>query len=257
MGGLVRKYGGDYSKALSVYNSGQPNAYLDPAFAGGQTYRYVRSILGNAKTAPVPPPRPVPPAAPSLHQAVNNTSKPAPNRLLDPAVQAAITSNDRLLGIAAPDFSALTANQPQAPAQPGPARAPQVAVHGVRPASPHDTTAVQTIEKYLGTPYVWGGASPKGFDCSGLLQYVWGQQGVKIPRTSYQQWQTGKAVGRSQLQPGDAVFFKGSDSMNGLPGHVGMYIGGGRFVEAPHTGSVVRISTLAGRGDYMGARRYI
>jgi cell wall-associated NlpC family hydrolase len=108
----------------------------------------------------------------------------------------------------------------------------------------------------MGTPYHWGGENPGGFDCSGLLQYVWSQKGVQIPRVTYDQFKTGTSVAKSQLRPGDAVFFMGSDPKNGLPGHVGMYIGGGKFIEAPHTGSVVRISTLAGRSDYVGARRY-
>ena len=112
--------------------------------------------------------------------------------------------------------------------------------------------AARMVQDYLGTPYVWGGESPKGFDCSGLLQWVWGKLGVSIPRTTYDQIKAGFAVRRGQLRPGDAVFF-GSRSN---PHHVGMYIGGGQFIEAPHSGAFVRISKLAGRGDYLGARRY-
>lgn len=123
-------------------------------------------------------------------------------------------------------------------------------------ASKRALQAVNLAENYLGTPYVWGGSKPGGFDCSGLLQYVWAQRGVQIPRTTYDQVRAGAPVARSQLQPGDAVFFTGSDPMNGLPGHVGMYIGGGKFIEAPHTGASVRISELAGRRDFAGARRY-
>jgi len=121
---------------------------------------------------------------------------------------------------------------------------------------PRDLAAVHLAEQFIGTPYQYGGSSPSGFDCSGLLQYVWGQQGISIPRTSYAQWEHGIPLSRNQLQPGDAVFFTGSDPQNGLPGHVGMYIGGGKFIEAPHTGADVRVSTLAGRSDYVGARRY-
>lgn len=110
--------------------------------------------------------------------------------------------------------------------------------------------------RYLGVPYVWGGESPSGFDCSGLLQYAAAQAGIKIPRTTYQQWQTGRPVGMSQLKVGDAVFFRGSDSVNGLPGHVGIFIGNGKFVEAAHSGTPVRVASLAGYPGYMGARRY-
>jgi cell wall-associated NlpC family hydrolase len=114
--------------------------------------------------------------------------------------------------------------------------------------------AVALAKRYLGTPYHWGGASPQtNFDCSGLLQYVWGQQGVNIPRVTYDQWKSGRPVQRKALQAGDAVFFEPTSRG---PGHVGMYIGGGMFIEAPHTGAVVRISRLADRKDYMGARRY-
>ena len=120
-----------------------------------------------------------------------------------------------------------------------------------------DTKAVALVKKYLGVKYTWGGTNAgTGFDCSGLLQTVWKSLGVKIPRTTYDQWDAGKPVGQDSLRPGDAVFFTGADPMNGKPGHVGLYIGGGKFIEAPGTGMKVRISTLAGRSDYMGARRF-
>jgi cell wall-associated NlpC family hydrolase len=110
--------------------------------------------------------------------------------------------------------------------------------------------------KYIGTPYVWGGESPKGFDCSGFAQYLYGKAGIRIPRTTYTQWQTGHSVPQGQLQPGDLVFFRGSDSKGGLPGHVGVYIGNGMMIDAPHTGASVRTESIATFGGYMGARRY-
>jgi len=116
--------------------------------------------------------------------------------------------------------------------------------------------AIALAEHFLGTPYAWGGESPGGFDCSGLLQYVWAKMGIRIPRTSQQQFEAGRRVGRGQLRPGDAVFFVGSDGTRAAPGHVGMYIGGGKFIEAPHTGATVRISNLNGYPGYVGARRY-
>src|SRR5207302_10474352 len=91
--------------------------------------------------------------------------------------------------------------------------------------------------RYLGVPYVWGGASPSGFDCSGLTMYVYAQVGVSLPHSSYAQYGMGVAVPQSDLQPGDLVFFYGL-------GHVGIYIGGGQYIHAPHTGDVVKISTL-------------
>jgi cell wall-associated NlpC family hydrolase len=103
---------------------------------------------------------------------------------------------------------------------------------------------------YLGTPYVWGGASPSGFDCSGLVMYVFAQVGVSLPHSSYAQYGYGTPVARSDLQPGDLVFFDGL-------GHVGIYVGGGSFIHAPHTGDVVKISSLSGwyASTYVGARR--
>ena len=115
---------------------------------------------------------------------------------------------------------------------------------------------VDTAKKYLGTPYVWGGASPSGFDCSGLMQYVYAQNGIKIPRVSQDQFKSGSAVSSENIMPGDLVFFKGytKDAQN--PGHVGMYIGNGKYIQAPKTGDVVKVSNMSDRSDYVGARRY-
>jgi peptidoglycan DL-endopeptidase CwlO len=104
--------------------------------------------------------------------------------------------------------------------------------------------------RYLGTPYVWGGASPSGFDCSGFVMYVYAQVGVSLPHSSYAQYGYGSAVSRGDLQPGDLVFFDGL-------GHEGIYIGGGSFIHSPHTGDVVKISSMTGwyASTYVGARR--
>jgi peptidoglycan DL-endopeptidase CwlO len=105
--------------------------------------------------------------------------------------------------------------------------------------------------QYLGTPYRWGGASPGGFDCSGFVMYVFAQVGVSLPHNAAAQYGQGSPVSRSELQAGDLVFFSGL-------GHVGIYMGGGQFIHAPHTGDVVKISNL-GEGwyasSYVGARR--
>jgi peptidoglycan DL-endopeptidase CwlO len=103
----------------------------------------------------------------------------------------------------------------------------------------------------IGTPYQWAGASPGGFDCSGLVMYAYSQMGVSLPHSSYAMWSDGVSVPRDQLQPGDIVFFDGL-------GHVGIYIGGGEFVHAPHTGTVVQVSSLDSgsyASSYVGARR--
>jgi cell wall-associated NlpC family hydrolase len=111
---------------------------------------------------------------------------------------------------------------------------------------------VEIAERYLGVPYVWGGASPKGFDSSGLVMYVYAQLGVSLPHYSFSQYCYPSAVhpSRSELQPGDLVFFDGR-------GNVGIYIGNNEFIHAPHTGAVVRIESLTGWNsrEYYGATR--
>jgi cell wall-associated NlpC family hydrolase len=137
----------------------------------------------------------------------------------------------------------------------------QNTIVGVTASTPGQSTVVAPPSRYggvvgiamqeLGTPYVWGGAAPGGFDCSGLVMWAYAQVGVSLPHSSYAQWNYGVPVSVDQLQPGDLVFFDGL-------GHVGLYIGGGQFIEAPHTGAFVQISNLADRmGDYVGARRIL
>ena len=109
--------------------------------------------------------------------------------------------------------------------------------------------------KYLGIPYTWAGATPaSGFDCSGLVQYVYAQLGISLPHNAAAQFNSPQAVSvpRNQLQPGDLVFFDGLD-------HVGIYIGGGDFIDAPHTGAFVRIDSLTGwyAAHYDGAKRIV
>jgi cell wall-associated NlpC family hydrolase len=121
----------------------------------------------------------------------------------------------------------------------------------VGPAPPPTHSSVVAIaERYLGVPYRWGGASPSGFDCSGLVMYVYAQVGVSLPHSSFAQYGMGSPVSRSDLQPGDLVFFDGL-------GHVGIYVGGNSFIHAPHTGDVVKISSISGwyASTYVGARR--
>ena len=120
----------------------------------------------------------------------------------------------------------------------------------VVPPSSH-SGVVSVAMQYVGVPYVWAGASPSGFYCSGLVMYAYAQLGVSLPHSSYAMWSDGEPVPRDQLQPGDIVFFDGL-------GHVGIYIGGGEFVHAPHTGTDVQVSSLDSgsyAGSYDGARR--
>ncbi|MGD0882032.1 MAG: NlpC/P60 family protein [Acidimicrobiales bacterium] len=116
---------------------------------------------------------------------------------------------------------------------------------GAATGGPSGSDVVSEAEQFVGTPYVWGGSSPGGFDCSGLVQYVYGQLGVSLPRTSEEQAQVGTPVASlSAAQPGDLLFFAGSDGTASSPGHVGIYIGNGEMIDAPHTGTSVQIQQV-------------
>jgi cell wall-associated NlpC family hydrolase len=122
-------------------------------------------------------------------------------------------------------------------------------------ANGQSNSVVSTAFQYLGIPYKWAGATPAGgFDCSGLVQYVYAQLGISLPHNAAAQFNSPNAVSvpRNKLQPGDLVFFDGLD-------HVGIYIGGGDFIDAPHTGAFVRIDSLTGwyAARYDGAKRIL
>lgn len=108
--------------------------------------------------------------------------------------------------------------------------------------------AVAIAKQELGVPYSWGGASPRGFDCSGLTSYVYGRLGVSLPHNAAAQYQYGHPVDLHKIRPGDLLFFHGL-------GHVGLYIGKGRMIHAPRSGRTVEIQLLSSRGEAQGARR--
>ena len=110
-------------------------------------------------------------------------------------------------------------------------------------------------KNFLGIQYVWGGNTPKqGFDCSGLTKFVLAKFGVTIPRVAADQFNAGRSVQQSQARPGDLIFFRHAD---GTVGHVGIMLGGGKFLHAPRRGDVVKISNLAGYGlPVAGLRRF-
>ena len=114
-----------------------------------------------------------------------------------------------------------------------------------------------TAVKYLGTPYVYGGSSPKGFDCSGFTSYVYKECGVTLNRTSRDQFSNGVAVSKDELKPGDLVFFSRVGSVNSI-NHVGLYVGNGKMIHSPETGKVVSYASI-NEGyylrTYVGARR--
>jgi cell wall-associated NlpC family hydrolase len=116
------------------------------------------------------------------------------------------------------------------------------------PASGRASVAVQEAYNKLGSPYQWAAAGPDRFDCSGLTMWVWAKAGVSLPHSAAAQYSSGPHVSRSDLQPGDLAFF-------GSPiHHVGIYIGNGQMISAPHTGDVVKVQD-AFRSDYVGAVR--
>jgi cell wall-associated NlpC family hydrolase len=112
--------------------------------------------------------------------------------------------------------------------------------------------AVKIALEAVGVPYRWGGTSPaSGFDCSGLVRWAYGRLGVNLPHSSYALYGRGRYVRGSRMKPGDLVFFSGL-------GHVGLYVGHGRIVHAPHSGSRVQVVRLGGPyygGSLVGARR--
>jgi cell wall-associated NlpC family hydrolase len=188
--------------------------------------------------------------------------------------QARLEAQQRALAAAQQQQAQQSQEQPQEQSQAQPAPAPtdsggSVEAPGAAPPvigataeTPEGATVapppthggvVGVAMQYLGIPYRWGGGDPSGFDCSGFTSYVYAQVGVSLPHYTGAQWSMGVAVSRDELAPGDLVFF------NGL-GHVGLYIGGGQFVHSPHTGDVVKISSLSEgwyASTYMGARRIV
>lgn len=117
--------------------------------------------------------------------------------------------------------------------------------------------AARTAERFVGIPYRWGGENVvDGMDCSGFVRAVYNLCGVNIPRTSADQFKTGEKVDKDNLADGDLVFFGASaDSIN----HVGIYVGGGKFVHAPRRGDEIRVSSLDEKyfaGRFVGAKRY-
>jgi cell wall-associated NlpC family hydrolase len=116
------------------------------------------------------------------------------------------------------------------------------------PSGSGNAAAASVAMRYLGVPYVWGGASPSGFDCSGLASYAYAQIGKSVPHYTVSIWNAFPKVPSGALEVGDLVFFRGL-------GHMGIYIGGGQYVNAPQTGDVVKVSSMSGRSDYVGAVR--
>jgi peptidoglycan DL-endopeptidase CwlO len=128
------------------------------------------------------------------------------------------------------------------------ARADRPAFTGPAPSGTANAEAAKIALSFQGVPYLWGGASPSGFDCSGLASYAYAQVGKSVPHYTVSIYNAFPRVERSDLQPGDLVFFRGL-------GHMGIYIGNNMMVHAPQTGDVVHVRDMSYRSDFVGAVR--
>ena len=186
----------------------------------------------------------------SIHTTISNlqAQEAAREQRLRAEAEARLRAELRARRAAAQAAAAQPA-QTAAPAAPSTSGvvAPPVSVPVASTGAGHPQAASIAM-RYLGVPYVWGGSSPSGFDCSGLVMYVYAQLGISLGHYTGAQWGETLPISPSQAQPGDLVFFNGVS-------HVGIYIGGGQMINAPHTGSVVRIDSIGGFGSIDGFRR--
>lgn len=113
-------------------------------------------------------------------------------------------------------------------------------------ASGKRESVISYARQFLGTPYVWGGSSPGGFDCSGLVQYAFGKNGISLPRIAAEQARKGSRSSINSLQPGDLIAWDEGGNIG--VGHIAIYLGGNQILEAPHTGANVRIRSLGSGG---------
>jgi peptidoglycan DL-endopeptidase CwlO len=174
-----------------------------------------------------------------IARAVAAARRRAAAQAVQPRPTAALPVPPQPQPVPAPLPAAPPAQPPAAPTAPAP------------PATPTThADAASIAARYLGAPYVWGGATPAGFDCSGLVMYVYAQLGVTLPHYTVSQWNATTPISTSELEPGDLVFFDGLS-------HEGIYIGNGQFIHAPHTGTVVQVAGLSGywASHLDGARR--
>src|SRR6266496_2983092 len=254
MSTLQKKYG-NYEQALSVYNSGRPDAYKDPNFAKGQTYNYVRSIMGSKRSQPDKPVDVVQ----TLTQDINATKN---IRTPDIRRQHSQDLLDFALGVSKGGDTAQLATKllgqtkrlVSSQGSLTPPRGTQAIASEYKPGLSGAVAdkVLAAAHNEVGKPYQWGsGPSTESFDCSDLIQYAYKQVGINLPRVTYDQIKVGHPVKWGEFQPGDLIF-----SHNG--GHVVMYVGGGKVIAAPHTGTVVQYQPVSRFKDsFTTARRVL
>lgn len=271
-GELLRKYGNP-EDALSVYNSGRPWA---EGKSIPETQAYVTKILNGRMSSPSAMRQAGAPVrqdsvAAERAAAVNEQLAAMRPSLAQELTQGLLSGNQSagLLGAVGRYTTKKKEYQKQAAAvkqqmsewgaDPGAGAGSAAADFIGNEADPSDSQAVNAAKSQLGVPYSWGGggtggksrgfgrgANTIGFDCSSLVQYAWAKQGVQLPRTTYDQIHVGQAVpSLADAKPGDLLFPN--------EGHVQLYLGGGRVIEAPRTGGRVQIVPV--RDQYMAIRR--
>ncbi|WML46849.1 C40 family peptidase [Neobacillus sp. PS3-34] len=117
------------------------------------------------------------------------------------------------------------------------------------------TELTEYAKNFIGVPYVWGGTTPQGFDCSGFLSYVFKEYGVQLPRTSAEQFQQGEKISTNEMVPGDLVFFT---TYKSGPSHAGIYLGDNKFIHAsPHGVEIASLNLSYYKSRFLGAKRFI
>jgi cell wall-associated NlpC family hydrolase len=229
---------GGFDATMSLVSSGTPQTFLDQTASLNEVARYEANEVSTATAAQ----RSLA-AAQSVHNAQIAQQKKAVA-----AISSQKSQIQGLLNQAQGVLSQLKASQRAALARQQAATVQHAVTQRTSyspptysgPASGQASSAVQFAYAQLGKPYVYGGAGPSSFDCSGLTMRAWGAAGVSLPHNAAAQQSMTSPVSLSAMEPGDLVFF-------GRPAyHVGIYIGGGRMIAAPHTGTVVQIQSLSG-----------
>jgi cell wall-associated NlpC family hydrolase len=183
------------------------------------------------------------------------TSTPAstPTPAATPTPAPAATPTPAPTPTPTPKITVKPTPKPAAKATPAPSQKAAVTTSTSNVAS----KVISTAKNYLGVPYVWGGADPNGFDCSGFTQYVFNKNGISLPRVASDQYNVGTSVSKNNLKPGDLVFF---ETYKPGPSHLGIYLGNNQFIHASSAAEQVTISNLTTpyyTEHYIGARRVI